>query len=38
MNKSVETETLNMNHWYGPDKFNPDNKTPFLTWINKKTK
>ncbi len=24
------------NHWYGPNKSMPDNRTPFLTWIKSK--
>lgn len=24
------------NHWYGPDKSMPDNRTPFLIWVNSK--
>jgi len=24
------------NHWYGPDKTMPDNRTPFLMWIKSK--
>lgn len=24
-----------MNHWYGPGKSNPDNRTPFLSWVKK---
>lgn len=23
------------NHWYGPNKSNPDNRTPFLQWVMK---
>lgn len=26
------------NHWYGPNKSNPDNRTPFLIWVNSLTK
>lgn len=22
------------NHWYGPNRANPDNRTPFMNWIN----
>lgn len=21
------------NHWYGPEKSNPDNRTPFIQWV-----
>lgn len=24
------------NHWYGPDKTMPDNRTPFLMWVKSK--
>lgn len=24
------------NHWYGPDKSMPDNRTPFLMWVKSK--
>jgi hypothetical protein len=26
------------NHWYGPGKSMPDNRTPFLQWVLEKTK
>ena len=25
-----------MNHWYGPGKSKPNNRTPFLSWVKKK--